>query len=77
MAESALKLQEELVKEIARRKKLMLFMNGPDGASSEIAKEFLRLNQKEALDKLWKGMAVADTEETVNFEVIGDPPGLS
>lgn len=62
---------------MARRNELMLFMNGPDIANSEMAKEFFHFKQKEALDKLRKEMAVADVEERVNFDVFGAPSGLS
>lgn len=55
----------------------MLFVNGPDRAKSEREKEFFRLKQKEALNKLRKEMAVADAAETVSFEVLGAPPELN
>lgn len=76
IAKSAINLQEEHMKDIVRRNELMLFMNGPCGASSEMSKEFFFLNEKEALDKLRKGIAVPDAEETVNFEMLGAVPGL-
>lgn len=63
LAEAAVRLQEQQVEEITRRNEILLFTNGPGGADSEMAREFFKLKQEEALQNMRARMRAKEVSD--------------
>lgn len=63
LAETAIKLQERQLAELAERNEILLFSNGPGGANSDMAREFFSLKQKKALIEVKKRMQQTESED--------------
>ena len=67
-----MRLQEQHVEELNRRNEILLFSNGPGGCDSEMAREYFKLIQEEALEKLKDRMREKELAKEMNRDKVGE-----
>lgn len=70
LAENAIRLQGQHVKEVSRRNGILLFMSGPKGTNYDMAKKYFRLRQEEALSELEKEVSTEAGEKSTLLVLI-------
>lgn len=75
LAERALRLQEAHVEQITRRNENLLFTSGPTGSSSELARQYFVLRQKEVMEKLVAKQAGLESSGTEQLDVLASAAG--